>query len=126
MLKPILPMMCGCGGSSFSMINWYAMIFTGSPVIVSFTAPQLATNPRPRTVAPSAGERSSGPAGRPGPRVVRTPIAEGTALGAAALAFEAHDKRDVFRPGIEEIAPLRLTGLEAYAAAWMEMNAGRR
>ncbi len=63
---------------------------------------------------------------RPGQRVVRTPIAEGTALGAAALAFEAHDKRDVFQPEIEEIAPWQLAGLEAYVAAWMEMNAGRR
>ncbi len=60
---------------------------------------------------------------RPGQRVVRTPIAEGTAFGAAALAFEAHGKRDIFRPRIDEIAPSQLTGLAAYFARWMEMNA---
>ncbi len=60
---------------------------------------------------------------RPGQRVVRTPIAEGTALGAAALAFEAHGKREIFRPRIEEIAPTQLTGLAAYFARWMELSA---
>jgi sugar (pentulose or hexulose) kinase len=60
---------------------------------------------------------------RPGQRVVRTPVAEGTALGAAALAFEAHGKREIFRPRIEEIAPLHLTGLAAYFAAWKELSA---
>lgn len=60
---------------------------------------------------------------RPGQCVVRTPIAEGTAFGAAALAFEAHGERDIFRPRIDEIVPLQLTGLAAYFARWMEMSA---
>jgi hypothetical protein len=60
---------------------------------------------------------------RPGQRVIRTSVAEGTAFGAAALAFEAHGKRDVFRPSIEEIAPLQIAGLENYAATWKEMSA---
>jgi len=60
---------------------------------------------------------------RPGQRVLRTSVAEGTALGAAALAFEAHNKRDLFSPRIDEIAPLQLSGLESYFADWLEMTA---
>jgi len=60
---------------------------------------------------------------RPSQNVVRTSVAEGTAFGAAALAFEAQDRRDIFRPRIDEIAPLQLTGLESYIADWMEMSA---
>lgn len=60
---------------------------------------------------------------RPGQRVLRTSVAEGTALGAAALAFEAQDKRDLFRPRIDEIAPLQLIGLDSYIADWTNMSA---
>ena len=63
MLSPSLPIMCGCGSASFSMMSWYAMIVTGSPVIVFDTGFQRATTPRTGTVAPSAGETSFGPAG---------------------------------------------------------------
>ena len=63
MLSPSFPIICGCGSTSFSMISWYAMIRTGSPVIVSDTGVQRATTPRTGAVAPSAGETSLGPAG---------------------------------------------------------------
>ena len=39
------------------------MIFTGRPVMVLDTGVQRATTPRAGTLAPSAGERSLGPAG---------------------------------------------------------------
>ena len=44
---------------------------------------------------------------RPGQRVLRSETAEGTALGAAALAFEARGRREVFRSELQEVKPLR-------------------
>jgi len=55
--------------------------------------------------------------------VVRTSVAEGTAFGAAALAFEAQDRRGIFRPRIDKVAPLQLAGLEGYIADWMNLSA---
>ncbi|MDP9137445.1 MAG: FGGY-family carbohydrate kinase, partial [Pseudomonadota bacterium] len=59
---------------------------------------------------------------RPGQRILRSETAEGTGLGAAALAFEAHGKRDVFRSEIQEVEPLKLRGLGAYFAEWKTMS----
>jgi sugar (pentulose or hexulose) kinase len=55
---------------------------------------------------------------RPAQRVSRNVAAEGTAMGAAALALEAHDKRGVFAPEIEEATALELTGLRDYRETW--------
>ncbi len=43
---------------------------------------------------------------RPGQRVLRSETAEGTALGTAALAFEALGKREPFRSLLEDTEPL--------------------
>jgi sugar (pentulose or hexulose) kinase len=58
---------------------------------------------------------------RPDQRVLRSATAEGTALGAAALAFEAVGRAEPFRSGLEEVAPMQLPGLAAYFADWMKM-----
>jgi sugar (pentulose or hexulose) kinase len=55
---------------------------------------------------------------RPQQSVSRNAAAEGTAMGAAALAFEGHGKRQVFAPEIEEAAALELKGLNEYRRTW--------
>ncbi len=60
---------------------------------------------------------------RPGQRVLRSETAEGTALGAAALAFEALGKREPFRSLLEDTEPLELPGLGTYFADWKAMIA---
>jgi sugar (pentulose or hexulose) kinase len=61
---------------------------------------------------------------RPAQSVSRNVAAEGTAMGAAALALEAHGKRQVFKPQIVEASALELRGLNAYRDAWRELCAG--
>lgn len=58
---------------------------------------------------------------RPRQRVSRNAAAEGTAMGAAALALEAHGQRQVFAPRIEEASPLELKGLEQYRDTWQAL-----
>ena len=58
---------------------------------------------------------------RPAQSVSHNIAAEGTAMGAAALALEAHGKRQVFKPEIEEATALELKGLGAYRKAWREL-----
>jgi sugar (pentulose or hexulose) kinase len=55
---------------------------------------------------------------RPRQRVSRNVAAEGTAMGAAALALEAHGRRQVFAPQIEEAAALELKGMQEYRDTW--------
>jgi sugar (pentulose or hexulose) kinase len=55
---------------------------------------------------------------RPTQSVSRNAAAEGTAMGAAALALEAHGKRQVFKPQIEEAGALELKGLDYYRKTW--------
>lgn len=55
---------------------------------------------------------------RPAQRVSHNVAAEGTAMGAAALALEALGKRQVFAPRIEEAVPLELKRLDEYRNAW--------
>ena len=55
---------------------------------------------------------------RSGQSVSHNVAAEGTAMGAAALALEAHGKRQVFAPQIEEASALDLKGLSAYRETW--------
>ena len=55
---------------------------------------------------------------RPEQSIARNVAAEGTAMGAAALALEAHGKRQVFQPHIEEAAALELKGLSEYRETW--------
>lgn len=55
---------------------------------------------------------------RPAQSVSRNVAAEGTAMGAAALALEAHGKRQVFAPQIEEANALELKGLNEYRETW--------
>ena len=42
-------------------------------------------------------------------------------MGAAALALEAHGKRQIFEPRIEATTVLPLKGLEAYRRLWREL-----
>jgi sugar (pentulose or hexulose) kinase len=58
---------------------------------------------------------------RPAQTVSRNVAAEGTAMGAAALALEAHGKHQVFKPEIEEASALELKGLDAYRKTWREL-----
>jgi sugar (pentulose or hexulose) kinase len=60
---------------------------------------------------------------RPAQSIAHNVAAEGTAMGAAALALEAHGKRQVFAPRIEEASALALKGLEAYREAWRDLCA---
>ncbi len=55
---------------------------------------------------------------RPAQSVSHNVAAEGTAMGAAALALEAHGKRGVFEPQIEQTSALQLTGLHDYRETW--------
>jgi sugar (pentulose or hexulose) kinase len=55
---------------------------------------------------------------RPAQSVSHNVAAEGTAMGAAALALEAHGKRQVFAPQIEEANALELKGLNEYRETW--------
>jgi sugar (pentulose or hexulose) kinase len=58
---------------------------------------------------------------RPAQSVSYNVAAEGTAMGAAALALEAHGKREIFKPQIEATTALPLKGLEAYRKLWREL-----
>jgi sugar (pentulose or hexulose) kinase len=58
---------------------------------------------------------------RPAQNVSRNAAAEGTAMGAAALALEAHGLRQVFAPQIEEAGAMELKGLRAYREAWRDL-----
>jgi sugar (pentulose or hexulose) kinase len=58
---------------------------------------------------------------RPAQSVSYNVAAEGTAMGAAALALEAHGKRQIFEPRIEATTVLPLKGLEAYRRLWREL-----
>jgi sugar (pentulose or hexulose) kinase len=49
--------------------------------------------------------------------------AEGTAMGAAALALEAHGRRQVFAPQMQEANALKLKGLNTYRETWRELCA---
>ncbi len=60
---------------------------------------------------------------RPDQRVLRSETAEGTALGAAALAFEALGKREPFQSLLKETEPLGVAGLGTYFADWNAMIA---
>jgi sugar (pentulose or hexulose) kinase len=55
---------------------------------------------------------------RPDQSISRNAAAEGTAMGAAALALEAHGKRHVFKPQVEETHALDLKGLDQYRETW--------
>jgi sugar (pentulose or hexulose) kinase len=58
---------------------------------------------------------------RPAQSVSYNVAAEGTAMGAAALALEAHGTREIFKPQIEATTALPLKGLEAYRKLWREL-----
>jgi sugar (pentulose or hexulose) kinase len=58
---------------------------------------------------------------RPGQRISRNVAAEGTAMGAAALALEAHGKSQVFAPQMDDVSALELTGLHEYRDTWREL-----
>lgn len=60
---------------------------------------------------------------RPAQRVSRNAAAEGTAMGAAALALEAHGQRQVFAPLIEEATALELKRLDKYRDIWRRLCA---
>lgn len=60
---------------------------------------------------------------RPKQSISHNVAAEGTAMGAAALALEAHGKRQVFQPHIEEAGALELKGLDQYRETWRELCA---
>ncbi|WP_119304083.1 FGGY-family carbohydrate kinase [Dongia deserti] len=60
---------------------------------------------------------------RPAQRVSHNIAAEGTAMGAAALALEAHSKRQVFAPQIEEASALELKSLHEYRETWRNLCA---
>jgi len=55
---------------------------------------------------------------RPTQSISRNVAAEGTAMGAAALALEAHGKRQVFAPQLEVATALALRGLSEYRETW--------
>jgi sugar (pentulose or hexulose) kinase len=61
---------------------------------------------------------------RPTQSVACNVAAEGTAMGAAALAFEALGKRQVFAPEIEQADALALKGLDRYREDWRALCAG--
>jgi len=63
---------------------------------------------------------------RPAQSLSHNVAAEGTAMGAAALALEAHGTRGVFAPQMQEANALELKGLDAYRAAWRELCAAGR
>ena len=58
---------------------------------------------------------------RPAQSLSHNVAAEGTAMGAAALALEAHGKRQVFAPQMQEGDALELKGLSAYRETWREL-----
>lgn len=57
---------------------------------------------------------------RPAQRIYRNTAAEGTAMGAAALAFREHGLTSVFTREVEAVAPWAITGLGAYQRRWLE------
>jgi sugar (pentulose or hexulose) kinase len=60
---------------------------------------------------------------RPAQSLSYNVAAEGTAMGAAALALEAHGQRGVFAPKMQEAKALELKGLDAYRDSWRELCA---
>jgi sugar (pentulose or hexulose) kinase len=58
---------------------------------------------------------------RPEQSISHNIAAEGTAMGAAALALEALGKIHVFAPQIEEAHALELKGLNKYRATWRDL-----
>ena len=60
---------------------------------------------------------------RPGQQLAHNEAAEGTAMGAAALALEAAGKPNPFTPHIVEATPLVLRGLTEYRARWRNLCA---
>jgi sugar (pentulose or hexulose) kinase len=58
---------------------------------------------------------------RPGQQLAHNEAAEGTAMGAAALALEAAGKQNPFAPHIVEATPLVLKGLTEYRARWRNL-----
>jgi sugar (pentulose or hexulose) kinase len=58
---------------------------------------------------------------RPEQSIAHNVAAEGTAMGAAALALEAHGKRQVFAPQIQEANALELKGLGEYRETWRDL-----
>jgi len=63
---------------------------------------------------------------RPAQNLSHNVAAEGTAMGAAALALEAHGQHHVFAPQMQEANALELKGLDAYRVAWRELCATKR
>jgi sugar (pentulose or hexulose) kinase len=63
---------------------------------------------------------------RPAQRVFASTSPEGTAMGAATLAFGALGKKVAFPARPEPVGPLTLPGLDAYRALWRERAAGLR
>jgi len=57
---------------------------------------------------------------RPGQSLYRNTNAEGTAMGAAALAFRALGRNSVFRREIDKVEPWAPPGLADYYARWQE------
>jgi len=57
---------------------------------------------------------------RPGQSLYRNTNAEGTAMGAAALAFRALGRTSVFPRDIGKVEPWALPGLASYYASWRE------
>jgi sugar (pentulose or hexulose) kinase len=57
---------------------------------------------------------------RPGQSLYRNTDAEGTAMGAAALAFRALGRNSVFRREIDKVEPWAPPGLADYYARWQE------
>jgi glycerol kinase len=55
---------------------------------------------------------------RPGQSLFRNTNAEGTAMGAAALAFRALGRTSVFPRDIGKVEPWSLSGLTDYHAKW--------
>ncbi|CAM5540567.1 Xylulose kinase [Aquamicrobium terrae] len=62
---------------------------------------------------------------RPGQKVVRSTMSEGSATGAAALAFEAVGLRP-FRDETVPVAASAISGLDAYRARWRELAEAER
>jgi sugar (pentulose or hexulose) kinase len=56
---------------------------------------------------------------RPGQTLYRNTNAEGTAMGAAALAFRALGRASVFPRDVGKVEPWALAGLAAYYARWL-------
>jgi sugar (pentulose or hexulose) kinase len=57
---------------------------------------------------------------RPGQSLYRNTNAEGTAMGAAALAFRALGRTSVFPRDIGKVEPWALPDLAGYYASWQE------